>query len=62
MYLPLPIWRRSGHSLPLLSAGLTVYLNLNLVPVASGADHVDQSLTIHGSGTENNQNCSTSAI
>ena len=43
---------RSGHSFPPLSAGLSVYLTLYLVPVASGADHAVHSLTIHGSGTE----------
>ena len=42
---------RSGHSFPPLSAGLVMYLTLNLVPVASGSDQSDQSVTIHGSGT-----------
>ena len=42
---------RSGHSFPPLSAGLVIYLTLNLPPEASGALHVDQSDTIHGSGT-----------
>ena len=43
---------RSGHSSPPLRAGLVMYLTLYLVPEASGADHSDQSDTIHGSGTE----------
>jgi hypothetical protein len=54
-YIPLPSWRRSGHSFPPLRAGLSMYLKRNLVPVASGALQFDQSPTIHGSGTVNNR-------
>ena len=50
--LPLPSWMRSGHSFPPLRAGLVMYLTRNLTPEASGALQLDQSETIHGSGTE----------
>ena len=43
----------SGHSFPPLIGGLVTNLYLNAEPVASGADHVVQSDTIHGSGTTN---------
>ena len=43
---------RSGHSFPPLRAGLVMYLTRNLTPEASGALQLDQSVTIHGSGTE----------
>ena len=52
--VPLPTWRRSGHVLPPLRAGLNIILYLNLDPVASGALQLVQSVTIHGSGTEIN--------
>jgi hypothetical protein len=42
---------RSGHSFPPLRAGLVMYLTRNLTPEASGALQLDQSVTIHGSGT-----------
>ena len=42
---------RSGHSFPPLRAGLVMYLTRNLTPEASGALQLDQSETIHGSGT-----------
>ena len=44
----------SGHSFPPLIAGLVTILYLNVDPVASGADQLDQSETIHGSGAEIN--------
>ena len=47
---------RSGHSFPPLIAGLTTNLHLNEEPVASGADHSFQSVTIHGSWTESYAN------
>ena len=43
---------RSAHSFPPLRAGLVMYLTRNLTPEASGALQLDQSETIHGSGTE----------
>ena len=52
--LPLPSCMSSGHVFPPLSGGLTINLNLNLVPVASGALQLVQSPTIHGNGTEIN--------
>ena len=52
IFIPLPSSIRSGHSFPPLSGGLVMYLTLNLVPEASAPLHVDQSDTIHGSGTE----------
>ena len=45
---------RSGHSFPPLRAGLIMYLTRNLTPEASGALQLDQSETIHGSGTGRN--------
>ena len=51
MTIPLPSWMRSGHSFPPLRAGLIMYLTRNLTPEASGALQLDQSETIHGSGT-----------
>jgi hypothetical protein len=42
---------RSGHSFPPLRAGLVMYLTRNLTPEASGALQLDQSETMHGSGT-----------
>ena len=47
---------RSGHSFPPLRAGLVMYLTRNLTPEASGALQLDQSETIHGSGTEIHMN------
>jgi hypothetical protein len=44
---------RSGHSFPPLRAGLVMYLTRNLTPEASGELQLDQSVTIHGSGTVN---------
>jgi hypothetical protein len=46
---------RSGHSFPPLRAGLVMYLTRNLTPEASGALQLDQSETIHGSGTVKEQ-------
>ena len=51
---PFFICRSSGHSFPPLRGGLVIILCLYTVPVGSGLDHSDQSLTIHGNGTENN--------
>ena len=50
LFLP---WMRSGHSFPPLIAGLVTNLHLNEEPVASAADQVFQSDTIHGRTTEN---------
>jgi hypothetical protein len=50
--VPLPSCMRSGHSFPPLRDGRVINLYLNLVPVASGALQLVQSVTIHGNGTE----------
>ena len=42
---------RSSHSLPPFRAGLSTYLTMYVVPVASTSLQVDQSDMIHGSGT-----------